>query len=283
MNFKNLEEEFCFYLTVTKWQIMFRQMKLRPPLGNILTMNEIVNSIIIGIATGISTVEASNNFENLQNIISKENTESLKIFLSRIISDSKDNLESVTRNFRSFNPKRLALVFTEVYKILEKENIDSLEKVSEKILIPSLESISENEDIENDKDIRSKWAYLISSEAKGNKVHPKFLAIINILDKSDVILLDYLYGRQFHRERVDIIRLEVNLDEDIINDSIHMLLAESLCQYKDVSALIPPISQEDRFHKTIGLSRLGEKFMSIVAPDKSYEFKVSQDTAESSF
>ncbi len=234
-------------------------------------MSEIINSIIIGVTTGLSTVEATKEFYNVKGLVENEK---FKTFLSKIITGTKDGIERLkNRNFRSFDSLRIFLVFAKVYRILEKEGVDNPQKIAEKILIPSLEMISENEDIETDNNLRERWAFLLSHEAKGGRIHSKFLSFMNTLEQPEAMILNYLYGKQFYTERIDNIYSEIDLDKQLINDSIHMILGENLCRYED-SSLGNSIDKFGKIHKTIVLTRIGENFMSVVAPEKNYNFNL---------
>lgn len=157
-------------------------------------MNDIINSIVIGVTTGISTVEATKNYENLKAIIKDEN---FQLFMSKIIPFSKNALSKLKiNNFRFFNTVRVALVFTEIYQILEKKGFNTPQAIAEKILFPAIESISEDENIEVEKDLRDKWVNLLSSEITGNSVHASFVETLKQLDSIDSKILDMVWDNR---------------------------------------------------------------------------------------
>ena len=189
MKFDTLEKEFEYYHDLLEWKSIFTAIKGYTPLDH-KDMSTIIDSIIIGVTTGLSTVEASSKFENTRKLL---NNEKFKDFLFKITEKAQQSGKLVTRNLRSFNSLRMALVFAEVYRILEEKGISEPEAIAEKILISSIQSISENEDIESSENIRVKWASLLANTSLGTVKNKSFLKILDELEHKDAVVLDYIY------------------------------------------------------------------------------------------
>lgn len=229
-------------------------------------MNDIINSIVIGVTTGISTVEATKNYENLKAIIKDEK---FQLFMSKIIPFSKNSLSKLKiDNFRFFNTIRVALVFTEIYQILESKGFNTPQAISEKILFSAIESISEDENIEVEKDLRDKWINLLSSEIIGNSVHSSFVETLKQLDSIDSKILNMVWDDRNKTKFPDKFKgfslkyltrwlnnkYDLALNNEQIMDSVDILESLGLCY---------TLTTEKGTQ--INFKRKGIKFMEIVS------------------
>ena len=258
MKFNTLEQEFSYYSNVFQWHLIFSVFENRKRFET-LSMSKItdliINSFISGTIGGISGAVTTE-------IINKEE---FKNFLLKVTKKAQSEGKLIIKNLRSFNGLRMALVFAEIYKILEENNIQNSEikPITEKILIPVIELISEDENIENSENIKIKWAKLLTSEIQGQKVHPKFLDFMKNLEKKDAIVLDCIYNLSNSN-------LEANREElleklgksswthEEMEVSLDILIGEGICRYGD------PVRYKSFIGDSIILSRIGKKFMSLI-------------------
>ena len=226
MKFDTLEQEFKYYHNLLEWKFIFTAIKGYTPSDH-KNMSAIIDSIIIGVTTGLSTVEATNKFENIKQLI---NNEKFKNFLFKITKKVQSSGELTIRNLRSFNSLRIALVFSEVYKILEKNGIEEPQAIAEKILMPSIVMISEDEAIENKEELKLKWANLLVNAARGNFIHPKYPYFLNNLSNLEAKILNDLYNQK-DKSFLGIKQLSesYNKSESEIRVATENLISENLC------------------------------------------------------
>lgn len=196
MNFKNLEQKFNYYSSVHQLQMILSIFHNIHPLEK-LTMNEIINlltsSIISGAVGGISGIAATEAFKNREQLAQIINNENFKNFLLIITEKAQTSGKIITRNVRSFNAYRITLVFAEVYKILEENNIKNsdIKPLAEKVLLPAIQSISENEDIETQKDLQNRWSNLLTGAlCTDDYIYANFVKILDELSNNEARVLE---------------------------------------------------------------------------------------------
>lgn len=241
MNFDTLEKEFKYYHNLLEWEFIFRAIKGYTSIAN-KDMSEIINSIIIGVTTGLSTVEATKNFETVKRLV---NNEKFKDFLSKIIGISEKNLNKFrTKSFRSFDAVRVAIIFSEVYRILEENNVDTPQKIAEKILIRSIEFVSEDENIETSQELQKRWANLLANAAyKKDSINASFIRILDELDPQEAKILNFMYEEKLDYEKfpdwlhpyieIEKIQNELQLSEYKIFMLIGMLSSKQLIEIEN--------------------------------------------------
>lgn len=273
MIFKTLEEEFKYYANIFQWHIIFNAFK-NDEKSKTLSMNQIttilVEAIASGTAAGVSgivTAETIKNYKKIKEIVASEKFIN---FLTLITKNIQFSEELVIRNIRSFNGLRVALVFVEIYKILEKSNVEP-KAIAEKILLPAIQSISEDQNIETDKDLQRKWANLLTKEILGQRVNPKFVRVLSELLPEEAKILDITHKKQnLGADKIAStkeIAEALLIGESEVCKKIELLQTENLCALcgsGDVTGQIPRVSSHK--YLAVRLMVLGEQFMEVVSP-----------------